>query len=284
MNRLLLIIFALCTSSIMFSQSFTENCCPYKGIQVTDSRIIKQADDFTITTTDGITRNLYNSLDSGKTVFIDLFFTTCSWCQYYSPIIEEIYQNTGAGEENIIFWGISNDLNDPDLVIDQYKTDYNVTNPCAGPQGGGTSAHTIIISGQIFQGWPTYCVICPDRTLFFDPCYPPTVTGFDPYFEQCAATTGINDYKPQLSGSRINSVYPNPASTELSLEVTVNEANPVMIECFNLLGVKVFSASFEVSPGEQTIIIPTEEIPNGAYFIRLMQNGQFIGTQKALIN
>lgn len=272
MNRFILTIFALICSSILFSQSSNEN------------GILKQADDFTITTTDGITRNLYNTLDSGKTVFIDLFYTTCSWCQYYAPIIEEVYQNTGAGQEDIEFWGVSNNPYDPDSIIDLYKIDFNVSNPCAGPQGGGTTAHTIIISGQTFQGWPTYCVICPDRTLFFDPCYPPTVTGFDLYFATCAATIGIDDNIPKSGAARIISVYPNPASTELSLEVTVNDPDPVTIEFFNLLGVKVFSSSYEVSPGIQTISISTGQLPNGIYFIRLMQNGQFRDIQKAWIS
>jgi len=284
MNRILLFIIAVSTSSILFSQSFTENRCPYKGIQVTDSRIIKQADDFTITTTDGITRNLYNSLDSGKTIFVDLFYTTCSWCQYYSPIIEEIYQNTGAGEDDIEFWGISNNPNDPDPVIDQYKINFNISNPCAGPDGGGTTAHTIVISGQNFLGWPTYCVICPDRTLFFDPCYPPTVYGFDPYFEQCAASIGINDIKSQVIRQGINSIYPNPAGIEISLEVTVNDPLPLTIDFFNLLGLNVFSSSYNSSPGCQTISIPTDQFPNGAYFIRLTQNGQFLDTKKAWIS
>ena len=284
MNRILLFIIALSTSSILFSQSFTKNRCPYKGIQVTDSRIIKQAEDFTITTTDGITRNLYHSLDSGKTVFVDLFYTTCSWCQYYSPIIEEIYQNTGEGQEDIEFWGISNNPNDTDPVIDQYKINYNITNPCAGPQGGGTTAHTIIISGQDFLGWPTYCVICPDRTLFFDPCYPPTVTGFDPYFMQCAATIGIDDIKPQVIRTGINSIYPNPATTEIFLEITVNDPLPVTIDFFNLLGLNVFSSSYGSSPGGQTINIPTDQLPYGAYFIRLSQNGQLLDTKKAWIS
>ena len=41
------------------------------------------------------------------------------------------------------------------------------------------------LNGQNFQGFPAYCVICPDRTLYFDPCNPPTVTGFNPYFKSC---------------------------------------------------------------------------------------------------
>jgi thiol-disulfide isomerase/thioredoxin len=284
MNRFFLLIFALTFSSILFSQSFIENRCLYKAIRETDGRIITQADDFTITTTDGITRNLYSTLNSGKTVFIDLFYTTCEWCQIYAPVIEEIYQNTGAGQSDIEFWGISNNLFDPDSVIDQYKIEFDVSNPCAGPQGGGTTAFSTIVNGQNFIGFPSYCVICPDRTLIFNPCYPPTVTGFDPYFAQCAAIIGTDDNFPKSGGTRIISVYPNPASTGLSLEVIINIDDPVAIELFNLLGVKVFSSSYEVYPGIQTISISASQFPGGTYFIRLMQNGQFIDTQKVWIN
>jgi thiol-disulfide isomerase/thioredoxin len=284
MNRFLLMLIALTASSLLYSQSYPVNRCPYKGIQITDSRISKEADDFTITTTDGITRNLYTTLDSGKTVFVDLFYTTCSWCQYYSPVIEEVYQNNGAGQGDIEFWGISNNLNDPDAIIDQYKTNYNVSNPCAGPNGGGTTAHTTVISGQNFQGWPTYVVICPDRTLFFDPCYPPIVDGFDPYFETCAATIGIDDQEVATEKPGIFSVYPNPAKSELSLDVYIKDHFPVSIELINLLGEKLFSSCCEVSPGKQTINIPTDKLPNGAYFIKMMQTGQVLDIKKALIS
>jgi len=283
MNRFLLLIIALTTSSLLYSQSYPVNRCPYKGLQLTDSRIIKEADDFTITTTDGITRNLYNTLDSGKTVFVDLFYTTCSWCQYYSPIIEEIYQNNGAGQGDIEFWGISNNLNDPDAIIDQYKINYNVSNACAGPNGGGTTAHTTVISGQNFQGWPTYVVICPDRTLFFDPCYPPTVTGFDPYFETCATTIGIDDNKPNADASGIISVYPNPAKNKISLEINSKNTEPVTIELFNQLGMKVSSCNFEITPLIKTLNINIDQLPEGLYFIKMIQNGQCLNTQKALI-
>jgi len=284
MNQLLTIIIVLITSLLIQAQSEFENRCPYKVIPVTDSRIIKDAGDFTITTTDGITRNLYNTLDSGKTVFIDLFYTTCGYCQLYAPVIEEIYLNTGAGQEDIVFWGISNNLFDPDEVIDQYRVNYNITNPCAGPNGGGTTAHTTVISGQNFQGWPTYVVICPDRTLFFDPCYPPTVTGFDPYFEQCAETIGIDDNSLSAHKFGLISVYPNPASTEIKLEVILKDAGSFMIEVTNLLGSAVFSSSFEAASARQTIIIPVTALTNGAYFLRLIQKELLLDARKVLIS
>jgi hypothetical protein len=271
MKRFLLTISALIFSCFLYSQ------------MLYGQQVLKQANDFTITTTDGITRNLYNTLDSGKTVFVDLFYTTCSWCQFYSPIIEEIYQNTGAGQEDIEFWGISNNLFDTNNVIDQYKTDYNVTNPCAGPWGGGTTAFSIIVNGQNFQGFPTYCVICPDRTLYFDPCYPPTVNGFDPFFESCDTLTGINNDN-DASSAEILSVFPNPARDEVTVVIVIQETGPVEIEFTDLLGIKVISASYHATPGEGKFIMNTGKLSNGIYFVKIIQNGLSTHTHKILIS
>jgi hypothetical protein len=281
MKRVQLVLFFLAVSTLIFSQPVIENRCPYKGLQVTETRGASQANDFTITTTDGITRNLYNTLDSGKTVFIDLFYTTCSWCQTYAPVIEEIYQNSGAGEGDIVFWGISNNLFDPDEVIDQYRANFDVSNPCAGPDGGGTTAHTIVISGQEFLGWPTYCVVCPDRTLYFDPCYPPTVTGFDPFFESCGAFTGVEDIRQEKAG--IKSIHPNPANTVMSIDLLLQSPQPVTVNLMNLLGTKVLSTSFETFGGIQTFTISTQKLPAGIYLLNLVQNGQVIGIEKVQI-
>jgi thiol-disulfide isomerase/thioredoxin len=283
MKPLHLVILLLSISSAIFSQSVIENRCPYKGIQVTDSRITRDVGDFTITTTDGVTRNLYNTLDSGKTVFIDLFFTTCSWCQTYAPVIEEIYKNSGEGEGNIVFWGISNNLYDPDEVIDQYKANYNITNPCAGPDGGGTTAHTTVISGQNFLGWPTYCVVCPDRTMFFDPCYPPTVTGFDPSFESCGAFVRVEEDLPGTQASVISSIYPNPASDGLNIELSSITSETVVVELYNLLGVRVSTYLFETTPGNHSFMIPVDLLPSGTYFLKVIKDNQLLDSHNIMI-
>ena len=62
---------------------------------------------------------------------------------------------------------------------------HGITNPCAGTEGGAPAAIDIVIDGQNFYGYPTYCVVCPDRTLYFDICWPPTEDCFYPYFEMC---------------------------------------------------------------------------------------------------
>ena len=282
MKHILFIISLLACSLIVLSQEQLPDRCPYKPIAAIDSRIIKDAEDFTITTTDGYTRNLYNTLDSGKTVFVDLFYTTCYYCQLYAPVIEEVYLNHGSGEGDIEFWGISNNLFDPDSVIDQYKLDHNITNPCAGPNGGGTTAHTIVIAGQNFLGWPTYVVICPDRTMYYDPVYPPTVTGFDPYFETCAETIGVQEGITN-SEKCIISVYPNPAPGSFNLDLYQQVYCQVTFALYNLLGKKVNEQLLELSPGTHSYKIKADNLPSGTYFLKMIRDNQLLGSHKVMI-
>lgn len=280
LNRLFTILLFFCVLA-SHSQNILPARCPYKDIAVSDSRI-KQADDFTITTTDGVTRNLYNTLDSGKTVFVDIFYTTCYYCQLYSPVIEEAYQETGAGEGDVEFWGISNNLFDTNWVIDQYKENYNVSNPCAGPWGGGLTAFSIIVNGQPFYGFPTYCVICPDRNIYFDVCYPPVAACFYPYFENC--TVGVNDDLVNKAQPGIISVYPNPSSEGVFLDYYSKNPAPVIIGFYNLPGEKVTASTFDASSGFQTLFISTNQLQDGIYFMKIFQEGKMIGSQKILIS
>jgi len=103
------------------------------------SSFAQTAPDFTITTTDNVTRNLYNTLDQGKYVLLDFFYPNCQGCWFYAPTIEQSYQNHGAGTGNIEYWGINggNEIVD-DAAIIAYTQQYGVTNPYAsGIEGNG---------------------------------------------------------------------------------------------------------------------------------------------------
>jgi hypothetical protein len=255
--------------------------CPYKGNPLPSRSSSSYVENFTITDTEGNTYDLYETLDSGMTVFIDLFFTRCSYCQQYTPIIEQIYQDTGAGQDDILMWGISNDPFDTDQIIDQYKIDYGVTNPCAGPQGGGITALTTIIAGQNFMGFPTYCVICPDRDMFFDPVYPPTVTGFDPYFEECA-TVGL-DEKQINPESKIISVYPNPVKDDLFIELVSADNALTTLQLFNLTGTIAMKRTYNHQQGLHMVTIDLSSLPSGYYFLKFSQDDQLIEMKRVIV-
>lgn len=75
-KQTLLLIVSIFAFLCMYSQE--------RKIEVTDPAPVQQYEyksvtgisDFTVTDSEGVTWNLYEILESGKTVFVDLFFTT----------------------------------------------------------------------------------------------------------------------------------------------------------------------------------------------------------------
>ena len=62
---------------ILFSfAAFSQNTCRTDKDINTTVMTKSEVGDFTVTDSDGNTWNLYDLLDQGKTVFLDLFFTT----------------------------------------------------------------------------------------------------------------------------------------------------------------------------------------------------------------
>lgn len=244
--------------------------------------------DFTIITTDGDTLSLYQALTEDKTVFLDLFYTRCVFCQQYAPVIEEIYHDNGAGEGSVLFWGLSNDPYDSNQVIDAYKLEFDITIPCAGPEGGGIQALTTVIEGQNFFGYPTYCVVCPDRTMFFDPCYPPTFNCFDPFFNYCAALVGINDGTGPAGGrlgslSGLIHVYPNPAYDAISLSCSIKGTGPYTVELISSSGMAVFSKTLKIQVESHIFNVSFPNLPSGLYILRLLQGNTQLGVEKISI-
>ena len=191
MKRTLFFFTLLIFSSAAYTQQMTEDgkCFPREPITSGMTQAMDDIGDFTIIDSDGTTHNLYDELDAGNTVLIDLFSTTWGACQTYTSVIEEAYVNNGSGEDGVLFWGLT--PYDSDGEINAYKAAYGVTNPCAGVDGGGPEAIDIVIEGQPFYGYPTYLVICPNRTVYFNVCWPPTATCFDQYFDQCAPELSV---------------------------------------------------------------------------------------------
>lgn len=74
--NLLFLLFAFAGFAFGQGQSQDGRCVIEDLMKTKLTRGADQIADFTITDSDGVTHNLYESLDAGKTVFIDLFYTT----------------------------------------------------------------------------------------------------------------------------------------------------------------------------------------------------------------
>ena len=77
MKRLLLFIILSAFMLPVFAQdAATPVLEPRDRILSSMTKVADEIGDFTITDSDGVTWNLYEQLDAGKTVFLDLFFST----------------------------------------------------------------------------------------------------------------------------------------------------------------------------------------------------------------
>ncbi len=228
--------------------------------------------DFTITTTDGVERNLFNTLDGGSTIMLDFFFTTCYYCIEYAPVIDEVYLEHGAGSWNFDIWGIDDGDNTEKVI--NYIEDYNIENPCAsGTEGGGNEATAAYISEFEFIGWPTYTFICPDKHVYWDVNYPPTVNEFDSYFTSCGVVPTALPNQPKEIYAKLYSLAPNPAHEETRVSFGIDQPGSVSFTIYNVLGEVVLKhPAGNLPTGLHQYTLPINDLSSGSYLLEMNFN------------
>ncbi|MES2621116.1 MAG: T9SS type A sorting domain-containing protein [Bacteroidota bacterium] len=81
--------------------------------------------------------------------------------------------------------------------------------------------------------------------------------------------TIVVDNDPQLSLEDIGannqlSIYPNPCSSQVNLQLDINDSKGSSLDFFNSIGYKILAAKVENS-----IQIPTDNLPDGVYYIQV---------------
>lgn len=129
------------------------------------------APDFTITDSKGEVHHLYaDYLNQGKSVLLEVFFTTCPPCNSIAPLMEPFYQEWGGGDYDVEFFELSDKTFDTDFLVNAYQAMYDETFIAAGNDGGSVAAVAPYKNGQFGQwlGTPNFIVIAPDGTFQFD--------------------------------------------------------------------------------------------------------------------
>ena len=129
------------------------------------------APDFTVTDSHGQQHQLYaDYLNQGKTVVLEVFFTTCPPCNLIAPLLEPLYQEWGAGDHDVEFIELSDKNFDTDELINAYQANYNETFIGVGFEGGSLAAVQPYKNGTFgpWFGTPCFIVIAPDGTLQYD--------------------------------------------------------------------------------------------------------------------
>jgi peroxiredoxin len=77
---------------------------------------IDQAVDFTLADTDGNFVNLFDALESEKTVLLYFYSTTCLNCALEAPIVDSVFRQFGSGQGELLVWGIVSSYSNIEMI------------------------------------------------------------------------------------------------------------------------------------------------------------------------
>ncbi len=151
MKKLLLLFVAVLTVSLAKAQVPDYGVCP----------------DITIVDLDGTSHRLYDILDDGKSVVLDLYAEWCSpcWSYHTGGTLESLYNTYGpAGTNELMVFGVESDPSTPVTAIGGgagSTSGWNWLDGTPYPMANDNSIANAFNLGY----YPTIVLICPDRRV-----------------------------------------------------------------------------------------------------------------------
>ncbi|MDA1029038.1 MAG: T9SS type A sorting domain-containing protein [Bacteroidetes bacterium] len=84
------------------------------------------------------------------------------------------------------------------------------------------------------------------------------------------------------SAFAVRDLYPNPAQTDASLTIDVPNHGTIAVQLFDALGRMISSSEHNVTAGRHTLPLNLEDVPRGAYFVR-MTDGRSSSTKPLVV-
>jgi hypothetical protein len=88
-----------------------------------------------------------------------------------------------------------------------------------------------------------------------------------------------------MNGNKYNfsSIYPNPASTVFTVELTSAANDEITVEVYDILGNSLIQQKHPVVEGENNILTDIEQLKDGMYFVRILDsNSNAVLTQRVI--
>jgi thiol-disulfide isomerase/thioredoxin len=218
----------------------------------------------------GNTHHLFGDLDSGKIVILEFFMQSCSPCIAAGKKLEDMkskllaqypgrikayaigYSNTYSCASNAN-WVSSNGLTSIPMDSGAAQVAYY----------GGMGMPTIVILGggkeHRVLGSPYVGFSTSDTTQMLAD------------IRQSFKTLSVEPVKADITSIR---VYPNPVSSELTLDINLKEDGMLTIEILDVTG-KIINTvcNIDVTSGESSYTFNTSELAPGLYYIQISANG-----------
>lgn len=229
----------------------------------------------------GNAHDLYADLDAGKAVLLHFFMPSCGACPPPAQKIQAMANHINAMHPG---------------MVTAYAMPFNNTTTCAYTStwcsSNGLSLYMPYDSGatQVANyggfGMPTVVLLGGagsgnHRIMFSTLSFSTSDTTImrDSIMALLMSSTGIADLP---NGVNSFSVYPNPASDNISINLELKETSNLLIDVTDITGKQVAIISDEKQNGIITKQFNTATLPNGNYFVRINANGK-TATQKLTV-
>jgi len=245
--------------------------------------------DFTFTDMNGVVRNLYAYLDSGKYVAIDVFTTWCHPCWQYDTLramdsLYNLHDLPGANTFRVLGIEADGGTDDADIrgtgtyTVGDWTsgTVYPLMNPPAG------IALNDFITYYDASTFPTLYIICPNKKAYQDTLnkIPRATVAVWEYAATLCGPVGLDD--PQ--DAHPLAIYPNPATDYTVLYFSLNAGSEVSLSVSNVLGQVLATQCYGyLQAGDHSLRYDFDALQRGLYFFTISSGNSRSLTRKVLI-
>ncbi len=227
------------------------------------------AEDFTLTDVNGITHNLYDELDEGKTVIIDFFSLTCGSCQTGIVLLEEFWQEYNLEDENLSVWAIEI-YNEGDEVTNDFVNYYNGTFTVFSMPNGNDS----ILENFNINYTPRYISVCPNKYVKKSDIY--DIENLYFYCKDSSYEERINDDLEKIQNISFK-------ENKLNFILNLKKNRNLEINLFNSMGQKVLSDKKSFLKGKNFFQFSDNFLKKSFFILQISENKKVIERKKVLI-
>ncbi|NOZ48330.1 MAG: TlpA family protein disulfide reductase [Chlorobi bacterium] len=246
------IILAFFIITLYVSNTFTQTIAP----------------DFTLENTKGVSYNLYDELNAGKSVLLSFFSVSCGTCADEVPLIQAIYEQNDSSKFTLM--AIDSYLADNE-AIEEFISTYN-----GNYVGFSTYSNNDVLSDSMYniEYFPQNFVVCPNKWYKKS-----SLDNVQLILDNCpSAASNIDKISSQKN--RIMYISTNDG---IYLKFYTEKEASANIEVIDLLGNIRLKRSFNAMKGENDFSIAHNNLTPGYYLIKMMIDRELADVKKAII-
>ena len=167
------------------------------------SIIAQNAPNLELTDLNGVTHNLYDYLDEGKSVLLDFFIVNCTPCQEGSPYLDELWETYGPNGTNQLEVISLEVYDNSDEFVEDAMNQWGVNNPVVNLDAIPDEYIPFV------QGYPHYFMICPDKSMtdYLEFHYPASALFWEQSLNKCNYGDDFVDitiFEPEITHCHTN--------------------------------------------------------------------------------